>query len=119
MIDHMNLPVSDTRASRAFYDAVLATLGYRCLGEDGPAIGYGTTTWQFGIEPVRVKLPPIHVAFKAINETRVDAFYETALTLGATSNGAPGPRPGYGDTDYAAFVRDPDGHNIEAVFRDG
>jgi catechol 2,3-dioxygenase-like lactoylglutathione lyase family enzyme len=58
---------------------------------------------------------PNHVAFHAPNEASVDAFYRAALAAGGEDNGAPGPRDGYG---YAAFVLDPDGHNIEAVIWD-
>jgi len=58
---------------------------------------------------------PVHVAFRAKNQATVRAFYEAALASGGTDNGAPGLRPDYGETYFAAFVLDPDGNNIEAV----
>ncbi|MEM7777462.1 MAG: VOC family protein [Pseudomonadota bacterium] len=117
MIDHMNLPVRNLDTSRQFYDAVLAKLGYAVVGQDGPAIGYGRDFWNFGIELHEHEFPSLHVAFSAGSREDVDAFFEVALANGATSNGKPGNRPMYGKQYYAAFVRDPDGHNIEAVFR--
>jgi len=57
----------------------------------------------------------VHVAFTAGDRTSVDAFYKAALAAGATDNGGPGLRPHYHPDYYGAFVRDPDGHNIEAV----
>jgi catechol 2,3-dioxygenase-like lactoylglutathione lyase family enzyme len=57
----------------------------------------------------------LHVAFAADDRAMVDAFYRAAIAAGATDNGAPGLRPHYHPNYYAAFVRDPDGHNIEAV----
>lgn len=117
MIDHMNLPVRDISASKQFYDAVLAKLGYSVVGEDGPAFGYGKEFWSFGIELFEHDFPKLHLAFSADSKERVDAFFETAIASGAKSNGEPGYRLNYGDQYYAAFVLDPDGHNIEAVFR--
>ncbi len=117
MIDHMNLPVSDLLKSKRFYDTVLDPLGYRFIAEDGPARGYGTTTWQFGIELVQSPILKLHVAFIAQSSSHVRAFHNAAIGLGAHSIGEPGLRPVYGFGYYAAFVEDPDGHNIEAVFR--
>ncbi len=117
MIDHMNLPVSNLTISKAFYDTILASLDYICIAEDGPAIGYGTHSWNFGIEFFDCDFPKLHVAFSANSEKQVDDFFSAALTAGATSNGDPGKRPQYGSNYYAAFIKDPDGHNIEAVFR--
>ena len=57
----------------------------------------------------------VHVAFRAADRAAVDAFYRAAMVAGAENNGAPGLRPNYGETYYAAFVRDPDGNNIEAM----
>lgn len=117
IIDHMNLPVSDLAVSRLFYDAVLAPLGCAVVAEDGPAVGYGTTSWSFGIELTDDTIVKLHVAFAAGSRLQVDAFFAAATNAGAISNGAPGKRPQYGPDYYAAFVKDPDGHNIEAVFR--
>jgi predicted lactoylglutathione lyase len=60
-------------------------------------------------------VPPIHVAFRAETRAQVDAFFKAALAAGGKDNGAPGLRPHYHENYYAAFVLDPDGHNIEAV----
>ena len=117
MIDHMNLPVSNLTLSKVFYDTVLASLGYTCIAEDGPACGYGTHSWKFGIELFDCSFPKLHVAFTASSEKQVDDFFSSALAAKASSNGNPGKRPQYGLNYYAAFIKDPDGHNIEAVFR--
>ena len=117
MIDHFNLPVRDLTVSRAFYDAVFVALGYGPIGEDGDAVGYGVSDWSFGIYAEAQAFSPIHVAFVASSKATVDLFHATALKVGAVSNGAPGLRPEYGPHYYGAFVIDPDGHNVEAVFR--
>lgn len=118
MIDHMNLPVTDVERSRAFYDVVLDCLNYRCIAVDGDAIGYGGDSWQFGIEPAAENTVRLHIAFRAATKAQVDEFYSTAIGNGGRSNGEPGYRPRYGSGYYAAFVLDPDDHNVEAVFRE-
>ena len=118
MIAHTTLPVTDYPKSKAFYIRVLATLGYINNMEDGDEAagfhdGKNTDTWIVK-EPIVV---PTHLAFEAKSAAEVEAFYAEALAAGATDNGGPGYRdywPGY----YAAFVLDPDGHNIEAVWYD-
>jgi catechol 2,3-dioxygenase-like lactoylglutathione lyase family enzyme len=117
MIDHFNLPVLDLARSRRFFEAVLAPLGFRFLMQDGNAIGFGSGTWGFGIVATPPPIPPIHLAFQARSRALVDAFFRAALAAGVTSNGAPGLRPHYDPNYYAAFVLDPDGHNVEAVYR--
>jgi predicted lactoylglutathione lyase len=119
VIDHFNLPVLDLSRSRGFYERVLAPLGSRFLAEDGQAVGFGSATWQFGIVATPSPIPKLHVAFRARSRSAVDAFYNEALAAGAKSNGSPGVRHQYDPQYYAAFVLDPDGHNVEAVFRDG
>ena len=117
MIDHFNLPVLDLARSRTFYERILTPLGSRFLLQDGQAVGFGAETWQFGIVVTSPPIPKLHVAFRARSRESVDAFYEAALSAGARSNVAPGLRPQYDSEYYAAFVLDPDGHNIEAVCR--
>jgi catechol 2,3-dioxygenase-like lactoylglutathione lyase family enzyme len=117
MIDHFNLPVSDLARSRRFYERVLTPLGFRFLMQDGNAVGFGTDAWRFGILFTPPPFPSLHLAFTASNRVAVDQFFEAATSLGARSNGAPGVRPHYDPDYYAAFVLDPDGHNIEAVCR--
>jgi len=119
VIDHFNLPVLDLARSRSFYERVLAPLESRFLVEDGQAIGFGGATWQFGIVATPSPIPKLHVAFQARSRDAVDAFYNEALAAGAKSNGCPGVRHQYDPHFYAAFVLDPDGHNVEAVFRGG
>jgi catechol 2,3-dioxygenase-like lactoylglutathione lyase family enzyme len=117
MLDHVNLPVSDLERSRRFYEQVLATLGCRFVLQDGSAVGFGRDCWNFGIVLGAGPLPQIHVAFSARDREQVDRFYAAALAAGGISNGLPGIRPEYDPNYYAAFVLDPDGHNVEAVCR--
>jgi catechol 2,3-dioxygenase-like lactoylglutathione lyase family enzyme len=117
MIDHLSLQVSDYAKAKAFYERALAPLGYSVAMEFPDATaGFGRDGkpdfWIAAGGPVA---PPIHVAFRAENHAAVDAFHAAALAAGATDNGEPGLRPHYHPNYYGAFVRDPDGHNIEAV----
>lgn len=127
MIDHTGIGVADVGRSAAFYDAALGALGMRRAmqlpeneGTDG--VGYGRDYPVFWIDRYHPHSVKQHTAFVVRNRTEVDAFHAAALKAGGTDNGAPGIRstdegnpPGY----YAAFVIDPDGNNIEAVFRAG
>ena len=117
IIDHVNIPVTDLDRSRRFYEAVLAPLGYRPILQDGQAFGFGLDNWNFGIIETPPSFPKLHLAFAASNREQVDNFFNAALREGAASNGAPGLRDLYDPEYYAGFVFDPDGHNIEAVFR--
>ena len=116
-IDHVKLPISSLDASRAFYSAALAPLGYALVYDDGEAeLGFGTPgREQLGLlVGAAPPAPRTHVAFTATSDAEVDAFHAAAVAAGGIDNGAPGPRP-YGGSYYAAFVLDPDGHNLEAV----
>jgi catechol 2,3-dioxygenase-like lactoylglutathione lyase family enzyme len=122
-IDHAKLPVSDLAIARAFYAAALAAFGYRIVWDQSPTLGFGTGDGGEDDEPIALELtePPIarcHIAFVAGSRDEVDRFHTAAVAAGGTDNGAPGERP-YGDRYYAAFVLDPDGHNIEAVYKGG
>jgi len=117
IVDHVNLPVSNLERSRQFYEALLEPLGCKLLLQDGRAIGFGIKNWNFGVVETLAPFPSIHLAFTASSVEQVTRFFEAALGVGAIANGAPGLRPHYHPGYYAAFVRDPDGHNIEAVFR--
>jgi predicted lactoylglutathione lyase len=117
MIAHTALHVSDYTKSKMFYAAALAPLGYTNNMEYGEAAGFNdgknTDFWIVREETV----VPTHLAFEAGSREEVETFYKAALAAGATDNGGPGYRdywPGY----FAAFVYDPDGHNIEAVWYD-
>lgn len=117
MIDHTGVNVSDFEASRRFYAAALAPLGYELLLEFNASVaGFGEQGKPgFWIAQGEPNTPRIHVAFRADTRREVDAFYDAALGAGARDNGAPGLRPQYHPDYYGAFVSDPDGHNIEAV----
>lgn len=123
MIDHFGFPVRDYRHSRAFYDRVLAPLGYSVQKEvtremtgSSAHCGYGADGRpQFWIGDGDTREGNFHIAFAAKDRKAVDAFYAAALAAGARDNGAPGIRAHYHPNYYAAFVLDPDGHNIEAV----
>jgi catechol 2,3-dioxygenase-like lactoylglutathione lyase family enzyme len=117
IIDHVNLPVANLLISRAFYERSLPSLGYRFIAEDGTAIGFGVNSWGFGIIAATSPFPAMHVAFKAASRGDVDLFFEAAILAGGKPNGQPGLRPHYHRDYYAAFVLDPDGHNVEAVCR--
>ena len=124
MIDHIGFAVSDYEQFKAFYTQALAPLGYALVMEvpaEGnpsghPAAGFGIggkPDFWIGGEGKLEK--PMHVAITAKNRAAVDAFHKAALAAGGKDNGKPGLRPQYHPDYYAAFVFDPDGHNIEAV----
>jgi catechol 2,3-dioxygenase-like lactoylglutathione lyase family enzyme len=124
MIDHVGFPVSDYERSKAFYAKALAPLDYTLIMEisakqtesGAPAAGFGIAGkpdfWiggEGGLNGI------LHVAILAKYRAGVDAFYRAALAAGGKDNGAPGLRPHYHPNYYAAFVLDPDGHNVEAL----
>jgi catechol 2,3-dioxygenase-like lactoylglutathione lyase family enzyme len=116
-VAHVAVNVGDWEQARRFYDEVLALFGYRVVYEEPGTVAYYADAdgLDFGIgrrEPVG----GTHVAFEAENREAVDRFYEAALAAGATDNGTPGVREKYYAGYYAAYVLDPDGNNIEAVF---
>jgi len=119
IFDHMMLRVSNYERSKAFYIAALKPLGVSLMmefpREDSNSAGFGRGMPTLWLEDSEKAPQKAHVAFMAASRAIVDAFYRAALQAGATDNGAPGLRPHYHQHYYAAFVRDPDGHNIEAV----
>ncbi len=123
MIDHVSIGVSDLKASTAFYKEVLATLDYE-LREDRPAtVGFGRrgkphSEFWLNARPGMAKVPAesgTHICLRTKSAQAVKAFYETAVKLGASDDGAPGLRAHYSENYYAAFIRDPDGNRIEVV----
>lgn len=122
MFDHTGISVSNFEAARAFYDKALAPLGSSMLkivpteytGGLG-VCGYGQDRPMFWLHEGQAQTPPVHIAFTAESRAMVDAFYAAAIAAGGKDNGAPGIRAHYHPTYYGAFVRDPDGNNIEAV----
>lgn len=127
MIDHTGIGVADVARSAAFYDPVLGALGLRRVmqlpSEDGSdAVGYGVDYPVFWIDKFHPHSVRQHTAFAAKNRAEVDAFHAAAMKAGGRDNGAPGlrdPAQGYPPGYYAAFVLDPDGNNMEAVYRGG
>lgn len=123
MIHHIDFAVADFAKSRAFYVRALAPLGMAAVmdvkRDDGRKLtGFGTPPDpEFWIRTGRVPDVRLHVAFLAASRAAVDAFHAAALEAGGTDNGSPGLRPHYAKNYYAAFILDPDGHNIEAVCR--
>ena len=117
-LDHIGLDVRDYAASKAFYEQALAPLGMRCIMEPVPNLGGFGADFPFFWIGERGRGPDsgTHVAFRAEDRETVDTFHEAALAAGGRDNGAPGPREIYHPTYYGAFVLDPDGNNIEAVF---
>jgi catechol 2,3-dioxygenase-like lactoylglutathione lyase family enzyme len=124
MIHHIDVAVSDFARSRAFYLNLLAPLGLAPVieftRENGVQLaGFGVLPdpefWiRGGAQPIRERL---HVAFLASSHAAVEAFHQAGLEAGGKDQGAPGFRPRYAEHYYAAFIIDPDGHNIEAVCR--
>lgn len=118
-LDHVSLSVSDFAAARAFYDKALAPLGIQPLMTfdfpGGSTCGLGTPGAPFLWISSGAEVGHQHVALRADSRADVDAFYQAAMAAGGKDNGGPGLRPNYHPDYYAAFVLDPDGHNIEAV----
>jgi catechol 2,3-dioxygenase-like lactoylglutathione lyase family enzyme len=120
MIDHIGFPVSDYPRAKAFYIQALAPLSYVLIMEvqqhENDAAGFGRDgkpDFWIGGEGGLAK--PVHIAILADDRATVDAFYAAAIAAGGQDNGAPGIRAHYHPNYYGAFVRDADGHNIEAV----
>lgn len=119
MFDHVKFGVSDYEASKAFFLNALAPLGVTAGAEGEPA--YGIELCREGSDvslclyQARHTPAPLHLAFQAERREQVDAFHAAALAAGGQDHGAPGLRPQYHASYYAAFVIGPDGHNIEAV----
>jgi len=123
MIDHTGFNVTSLELSKAFYLKALAPLGYGISLELESAAGFGAQEGEgddpggdFWISAGEPQTPRTHIAFRATSEEQVDDFYRAAIEAGGTDNGPPGPRPHYHPGYYAAFVLDPDGYNVEAVF---
>jgi catechol 2,3-dioxygenase-like lactoylglutathione lyase family enzyme len=116
MIDHVTANVSDFAQAKRFYEQALAPLGYSVQMEFEGAAGFGTgegiPDFWIGSSSER---GATHVALSASDRATVDKFYEAAMAAGGKDNGAPGLRPHYHESYYAAYVHDADGNNIEAV----
>ncbi|MCW2308359.1 VOC family protein [Rhodobium gokarnense] len=124
ILSHVSLGVTDLARSIAFYDQVMPTIG-AVKKMDVPEIGvaYGKAYPEFWIQrPIDGQPAGVgngtHIAFLTGSTDEVDAFHAAALAAGGTDDGMPGWRPQYSPAYYACFVRDPDGHKIEAMFWD-
>ena len=116
MIDHVTIRVSDFEASKAFYTTVLAPLGFEPYDDETvPFTEWGDFSIAADYKPVAQN---VHIAFPAKSREEVDAFHRAGIEAGYRDNGAPGERPEYHKGYYGAFVLDPDGNNVEAVFHD-
>lgn len=117
LIDHIQLVVNDLKKSQKFYEAVCMTLNIP-LGGTGPDYFWVDELFVSSKDSKAAQgilTGRVHLAFQAVNQEMVKAFYEAALENGGRDHGAPGYRP-YHPGYYAAFVLDPDGNNIEAVY---
>jgi catechol 2,3-dioxygenase-like lactoylglutathione lyase family enzyme len=110
-LDHVHLRVSDLERSKRFYSAALEAVGRQITWESESAFSADELFFSDDGEPTS----GLHLAFQAYDRETVQRFHEAAVAAGGEDNGRPGERdyhPGY----YAAYVRDPDGNNVEAVF---
>lgn len=123
IISHVSIGTNHFEKARAFYQQVLAALDIQILMDFPGAVAFGRVYPEFWVQtPIDGKPAAVgngtHFAFVAENKQQVHAFYDAAIAAGATCDGPPGPRPEYSDAYYGGFVRDLDGHKIEATFWD-
>ena len=120
IVHHFSIGTNDFERATAFYDKVMETIGARRIVELSEAVAYGKRfpeVWihrPSGDEPARAS-NGFHFAFIAPSKEAVHAFHAAALAAGGDDDGAPGARPAYGEGYYGCFVRDLDGHKIEAA----
>lgn len=118
MLDHVSIQCADMAASASFYDAVLAPLGGQRVMDFGEAIGYGVPPrpdFWIGAQTTGDGFRESHLAFSAPSRAAVQAFFSAARAVGAEILHEPRLWPEYHENYYGAFVRDPDGNNVEAV----
>jgi catechol 2,3-dioxygenase-like lactoylglutathione lyase family enzyme len=119
VLDHVSIQVADPAASKAFYETVLAPLGGGAVMSFGPVTGFGRdgrpTFWIGAVGDAGAPHKDVHVAFTATSRADVDAFFAAATSAGAEVLHEPREWPEYHPSYYGAFVRDPDGNNVEAV----
>lgn len=115
-LDHISMPVRDFKKARQFYEAALGAIGMKVNLSFRTSCGFGSKDQKiFWLVRDPTASGSGHYAFRVSYPEEVDAFYEAALASGGRDHGAPGPRPDYGPNYYAAFVKDPEGNNIEVV----
>ncbi|MEJ2131230.1 MAG: VOC family protein [Gammaproteobacteria bacterium] len=120
IISHISVGTNDFERATEFYDQVLATVGAQRVLDFPGAAAYGKTSPEFWVQtPINgldaASANGSHICFVAPSRDAVDAFYDAAIAAGGEDDGPPGPRPDYGEGYYACFVRDLDGHKIEAA----
>lgn len=123
IVSHVSLGSNRFEEAVAFYEKVLATLGARRIMEHPGAVAFGKQFPEFWVQKPADGGPAsvangVHFGFMAASREQVQAFHAAGLAAGARDDGAPGPRPEYGAPYYGCFLRDLDGHKIEAVFWD-
>jgi catechol 2,3-dioxygenase-like lactoylglutathione lyase family enzyme len=118
LVDHLWLRTPSAEDAKRFYETIASVVGIRLVHDTPDRVrctdGVGSFSFVHGDEPTQ----NVHVAFGAGDRATVDAFHHVATSAGHADNGAPGERPQYHPGYYGAFVLDPDGHNVEAVFHD-
>ena len=120
IMHHISIGTNDFDRATAFYDQVMAAIGAKRVFEFPGAVAYGKEFPELWVQtPIDGATASCgngsHFAFIAPSRDAVQAFYDAALAAGGTSDGEPGPRPDYGPDYFGCFVRDPDGHKIEAA----
>jgi catechol 2,3-dioxygenase-like lactoylglutathione lyase family enzyme len=118
VLDHVSIQCADVAASSGFYDAILAPLGGERVIEIGAVIGYGVAGRpSFWLGPLAGESPnrEAHVAFRAADRSAVRAFFDAGVRSGAEVLHQPRLWPEYHPNYFGAFLRDPDGNNVEAV----
>ena len=123
ILSHVSIGTNDFDKSVAFYEAVLPTLGCKRIMAHPGAVAWGKMYPEFWVQkPIDGAVASCgngtHIGFFANSKAEVDAFFKAAVAAGASPDGEPGPRPAYGPPYYGCFVRDLDGHKIEASFYD-
>ncbi len=128
IMSHISIGTNDFHRAAKFYDAVLQTIGARRvyepeMPEGAYAIAYGRQFPEFWVQTPHNGNPAetangVHFAFLAPTKHAVDEFWQAAIAAGGSPDGEPGPRPHYGEPYYGCFVRDLDGHKIEAMYWD-
>jgi catechol 2,3-dioxygenase-like lactoylglutathione lyase family enzyme len=118
VIDHLWLRTPNVAAAKRFYETIAPAVGIQLVFDEPERVrftdGVGSFSFVHGDEPTE----NVHLAFGVGDQAAVDEFHRVATSAGAEDNGPPGERPDYHPGYYGAFVFDPDGHNVEAVFHD-